>query len=265
MIPGLVSITFRRHKPAEIIAATAAAGLQTIEWGGDVHVPPGQFDLARLIARRTMDAGLTVAAYGSYYRAGAGRPGSDFESVLETALHVCAPVVRVWAGQQGSRNIPAVERAHVVHDLARCADLAARADVIVAMEFHDDTLNDTAESAEAILQEVDSPHLRTYWQPPHGMSTSEAIAGIRKLSPWLAHTHVFHWWPAPSRRLSLREGRERWTAFLRELSIVGAMNSALLEFMPDDRLSQLPAEAASLRALLRDLAALDGPRGQSRP
>lgn len=253
MIPGLVSITFRRHQPAEIVRAAAGAGLQAIEWGGDVHVPPGKPAIAGQVGQWTRDAGLTVAAYGSYYRAGSAAADADFEAVLETALLLQAPVIRVWAGREGSRQIAATDRTRVVQDLARCADRAGQAGVIVAMEFHDDTINDTATAARELLAEINSPHLRTYWQPPHGVATQDAVAGIRMLAPWLAHVHVFQWWPDPKRRLPLHEGRERWTTFLRELRLVSgdATRAALLEFMPGDSLAELPSEAATLRSLLQ--------------
>ncbi len=38
---GLVSVTFRQLSPEEIVRVAREAGLTVIEWGGDVHVPPG--------------------------------------------------------------------------------------------------------------------------------------------------------------------------------------------------------------------------------
>ena len=46
-------------------------------------------------------AGLVVAAYGSYYRVGHDDP-APFESVLDTAVELGAPLVRIWAGRSGS-------------------------------------------------------------------------------------------------------------------------------------------------------------------
>jgi len=66
LIPGLVSVTFRQLTVEEIGELATECGLQAVEWGGDVHVPPGDF----AAARRALDTGLKVAAYGSYYRAG---------------------------------------------------------------------------------------------------------------------------------------------------------------------------------------------------
>ena len=57
---GLVSISFREERPETILREAADAGLSGIEWGGDVHVPPGDLDTARSVARLTAGAGLQV-------------------------------------------------------------------------------------------------------------------------------------------------------------------------------------------------------------
>jgi len=55
---GLVSVTFRKLTPAHIIQLVVDAGLEGVEWGGDVHAPPGDARLAQEIARMTVDAGV---------------------------------------------------------------------------------------------------------------------------------------------------------------------------------------------------------------
>ena len=49
---GLVSVTFRQKSVEEIAALTAEAGLSGVEWGGDVHVPPGDREAARRAAQQ---------------------------------------------------------------------------------------------------------------------------------------------------------------------------------------------------------------------
>ena len=67
---GLVSVTFRKLSPEEIIKLVSQSGLDGIEWGGDIHVPHGDVKKARDIAQITKDEGLIVASYGSYYSLG---------------------------------------------------------------------------------------------------------------------------------------------------------------------------------------------------
>ena len=50
---GLVSITFREKSPEEIVGLVVEAGLDGIEWGGDVHVPHGDLAKAREVRANT--------------------------------------------------------------------------------------------------------------------------------------------------------------------------------------------------------------------
>ena len=109
MRSGLVSITFRKLSPAQIVDLVCRAGLEGIEWGGDVHVPHGEVARAREVGRITSDAGLAVASYGSYYRAGHGE-GAPFETILQTAAELKAPLIRVWAGIKGSADADADDK-----------------------------------------------------------------------------------------------------------------------------------------------------------
>ena len=102
-LPGLVSITFRQLSVTEIIALVTQAGLAAVEWGGDIHAPHGDEAQAQAIARMGADAGLRVAAYGSYYRVGHPETG-PFEAVLASAVALGAPHIRVWPGQPGQRQ-----------------------------------------------------------------------------------------------------------------------------------------------------------------
>ena len=67
--PGLCSVTFRSLTPQAVIDLAAANGIKAIEWGGDVHVPPGDLENARQVAARTAETGLSVSSYGSYISA----------------------------------------------------------------------------------------------------------------------------------------------------------------------------------------------------
>ncbi|MGW2900916.1 hypothetical protein ACWDAO_41745, partial [Streptomyces sp. NPDC001212] len=81
LIPGLVSVTFRTLSAEAVISLAAEAGLGAVEWGGDVHVPAGAFATAERVRERSADAGLEIAAYGSYHRAGQSDP-ADFAVAL---------------------------------------------------------------------------------------------------------------------------------------------------------------------------------------
>jgi hypothetical protein len=63
LTPGLVLISFRTLDPDTIVRIAASAGLEAVEWGGDVHVPPGDGSAARMVARTARGAGVRLQRY----------------------------------------------------------------------------------------------------------------------------------------------------------------------------------------------------------
>lgn len=249
LIPGLVSITYRSLGAADIIRLAADSGLQAIEWGADVHVPPGDLERARRVAKETRTAGLAVSSYGSYYKAGSA-PAS-FADILETALALEAPRIRVWAGTLDADQAEGEARRAVTDDLRRVVDLAARQGVRVAVEFHAGTLTSTAASARTLLQDV--PELESYWQPRAGIGSGEALEDLSVLSQRVVHAHVFHWHPHWERH-PLAVGAACWPIYMKALHDLGRPIHVQLEYVKDDRPEQLSADAATLLGWLADLA-----------
>lgn len=246
--PGLCSVTFRQLDPEALAALAADAGLQVIEWGGDVHVPAGDVARAADVARITADAGLAVASYGSYFRATAGE---EIAPVLDSAEALGADRIRVWAGRIGSALATPAERTATIDALAGAAEQAGRRGISLALEFHARTLADDADQTLRVLDEVGSPHLSTYWQPTVSAPDDVAVAEYRQIADRVAAVHVFSWWPAAERLpLTAREGL--WRAFAAAASAAAVPpRDALLEFVPDDDPAALAGEAAALRAFLR--------------
>jgi len=249
--PGLTSITFRKRSAREVVELARRAGLDGIEWGGDVHAPPGKPALAREAAARTADAGLAVSSYGSYYRA--DRESGDFGPVLETARALGAPIARVWAGRAGSSHARPDYRREVAAALAACVDQAALANLRLGLEYHGNTLTDTRESAHRLLDEVGRAELRLYWQPRNKGSFEADQAELQAALPRLAHLHVFHWIATPEgRRRPLEEGDEAWRARLKLALQAPGDRFALLEFVRDDDPRQFLEDAAALQRLLQE-------------
>jgi 3-dehydroshikimate dehydratase len=236
--PGLCSVTLRALSAEDVVAAAAAAGLTAIEWGADVHVPPGDRGAAERAREAGARAGVAVASYGSYFRA--GDPLAGFAAVLDSARALGAPRVRIWAGRVGSAGASAAERAAVTDGVRAAVALAG--DVEVALELHGGTLTDEPASAVALLEAAEGA--RTYWQPPQGAPDAVALAGLRAVLPWLAAVHVFSWWPRAERH-PLAARADLWR---QALALAGDVD-ALLEFVPGDDPSVLAREAATLREL----------------
>ncbi|PWH06277.1 sugar phosphate isomerase [Brachybacterium endophyticum] len=256
--PGLCSVTFRDLSPQQVVDHAARAGLVGIEWGGDVHVPPGDTKTAEQVRDLTEQAGLAVASYGSYLRFdGEDRAHQvEADSVLAVARALQAPRVRVWAGSAGSRETPAEERERITERIRAFAAQAGRSGIEVGLEFHGNTLTDEVGSTLRLLEETDRDgaepeegRVRTYWQPPQDMPDESALETLRAVLPRTSSIHVFSWWPG-STRLPLAERSELWRRAFDILRAEGSPRDALLEFVPGDDPALLAREAATLRDLL---------------
>ena len=149
-VTGLVSVSFRKLSPREIVELARETNLKAIEWGGDVHVPPGDLARAREVRAMTTDNGLSVLAYGSYVRLGE-EEAATLPRVIETAKALGAPAIRVWAGRRGSAEADDAYRQRVIDQARQFATIAADAGVVVCYEYHVDPLPDTNASAMELL------------------------------------------------------------------------------------------------------------------
>lgn len=252
IFPGLMSVTFRHLEPEDIIRLAEKAGMHGIEWEATVHVPHGEIERAEQVARQTRDAGLRLTSYGSYYKAGCDQKGKhSFESVLETALALQVPSVRVWAGDRGTQEADESWWKKVIEDSRRIAERAAKEGLLIDFEYHGDTLTDRQDSADRLMREIDHSHVRCNWQPPVDQTPAVRLKGLKKISPWLANIHVFQW--DSTNRLPLKEGTADWTQYLQTAARVPGERFAMLEFVKDDDPQQFLEDAEVLKKMLSAL------------
>ncbi|MEX2606795.1 MAG: TIM barrel protein [Kiritimatiellia bacterium] len=254
---GLVSISFRKFSAPELIEEVVKAGQQGLEWGGDVHVPHGNVKVAEQVARWTLDAGLEIAAYGSYYRLGPAEKSPEIEAVLDSAEALGAPTVRVWAGNKSSAEADPQYRQLIIADAKRICDLAAKRSMRVAFEYHGGTLTDDIESAVELLEALPLENLDSLWQPPNGQSEDICEKSLRSILPRVSNVHVFHWGKGGGGdRYLLSEGKERWTRYFEILAEAPKPRWALLEFAKDDLIENYHRDARVLQDLVE--SALQG-------
>lgn len=241
---GIVSVTFRRYSVDEIIASAVRAGLDGIEWGGDIHVPHGDTKRAAYTAAACAEAGLEIFSYGSYYRAGQGQ---DFMPVLHTAAALGAPNIRIWAGAKGSADTQKHERAVIISDIQSCAGLSAAYCITVTFEYHSGTLTDDPDSAVRLIGEVKCPNVLLYWQPDQFKTVEYNSAALNKVLPYLLNVHVFTW--VNKDKYPLSEGYNAWRQYLDIIKSDGKIHGLFLEFSPDDTEETFLRDAETLRKL----------------
>ncbi|NLY19085.1 MAG: sugar phosphate isomerase/epimerase [Clostridiaceae bacterium] len=246
---GLVSVTFRNLSPEEIIELVKKAGLDGIEWGGDIHVPHGKVEIAKDVAKKTREAGLNVASYGSYYSLGCEKEKNlPFEKVLESALALEAPVIRVWAGRVASEKADEAYWDMAIEESGRIADMAMKHGIKIAYEYHPNTLTDTCESAYKLLKEVGHSNVFTYWQRPFELNTEECIESIVKISPWLTNINAYYY--ENRVRMPLSKGLNEWKEFIETFRKIDGDRYVMIEFVVDNSPEQFLEDAKALKEVV---------------
>ena len=241
--PGLVSVTFRKLSPEEIIGLCKKAGISAIEWGSDVHAKDAE--AAKKIAELMTANDMQTVSLGSYYKAGTGQ---DFAPFLEIALALGAPNIRIWAGEKNPEDADASYRASIIRDTQKACDMAAEHNIDISFEYHGNTLTNTQQSALLLLSEVDRKNVYSYWQPLGGTSHEQNLSNVKELCDInkLKNIHAYYW--TGGGRLPLGDGRDVWKQYFDIAD--GHCDSALLEFVINDEPAMFLADAASLKEIL---------------
>lgn len=245
---GLVSVTYRQLSHRAVIDLAADAGLGCIEWGSDVHAPCHDAERLADIAAYSCEHGITCCSYGTYFRLGV-HPLAELDAYIAAARVLDTDVLRIWAGNKGYAKMNGDERRALLDEARRAAAMAEREHVTLCFEWHSDTMTDCLVGALALMEQVNSPALRLYWQPSQYRPLEQNLAEARRVAPYVRNLHVFQWELRPGEliRHALSEGREVWPQYL---ACFDGSQHALLEFVPNDDPALLAREAATLKAFL---------------
>ena len=240
---GLVSISFRRYPPEQIAVAARDAGLSLIEWGGDVHAPANDSAAIARVAALSEKYGVKCSSYGTYFTVGVD-PADDIAGHIAAAKALGTRIVRIWGGRREYADMSGSEREAFADECLRLAETAEQKDVTLCFECHHGTVTASAEGAFWIMNAVGSEHFRMYWQPNQFRSHAQNVRAAEAIAPYTKVVHVFNW--TKDGRFPLAEGAARWREYLR---FFAPDVPRLLEFMPDDDIASLAAEAKALREI----------------
>ena len=240
---GLVSVSFRNHTPENILRKMKEVGLSVIEWGSDVHAPATDKERLYEIARLQKEYGIECSSYGTYFDFGK-HDISELTSYIEAAKILGTRVLRLWCGNKAGRDMTDEERDAFLTLCKRAAKIAKENDVMLCMERHENSFTHYAEDVIFLMNEVNSPNFRMYWQPALALSPEDNVEMARALAPYTENIHVFNY--HDNARHTLFEIIDTWRTYLKEFS---TPRTLLMEFLPDNNLETLEKETEALRKI----------------
>lgn len=244
MRSGIISVTFRPKSPSEIVSLSKKADLDSIIWGGDVHVPHGDLAAAQKAAELCRNAGIDTSVYGSYYKLS----GEGFENVIKTAEELGSDVIRIWAGTKGSTDVSEEDRDKITRQLVKDAALASSHGLGLAFEYHGGTLTDNADSALRLVSEAGLSNVRLHWQPNQYRDFDFNVTALKKVAELVDAVHVFAW--VGDGRYPLSTQEREWRTYFDILRCNSKCSLAALEFVPNETEDELMRDAELLHRML---------------
>jgi sugar phosphate isomerase/epimerase len=241
---GLVSVSFRAHTPKDILEAVRSTGLSCIEWGSDIHAPCHNVGQLMEIAAMQKEYGISCSSYGTYFRLGE-TPIEELEAYIQAAGLLGTNILRLWCGGKSGKNMTEEERRALFEVCQKAAGIAENNRMILCMECHKGTFTEDPDDAVRLMETINSPHFRMYWQPFQWQDPEENIINATKIANYAEHIHVFNW--RGKEKLPLAEATRDWQSYLKLFS---KPRTLLLEFMPNGTLEELALEADALRAII---------------
>lgn len=240
---GLTSVTFRNLEIEEIIELCKKAQLECIEWGADIHIKPNDFETAKCVKEKMKNENLKVNSYGSYFKVGENSI-EEFKAVLETAVVLGAPIIRVWCGNKGSVETTEQEFKIYVEELKKMCRLAKEKNITIACEYHKGTYNDSAHSALKLINEISEINYKTYWQTID--YDEKDLLALKLLKKHIVVAHIFTW-DENYTRFDLSHNADMWKKYISEIK--NEPISLIMEFVKDDSKKQFLKDAKFLKEI----------------
>ena len=137
------------------------------------------------------------------------------------------------------------EKADLLIQCRQAAAMAEEQGVYLCMECHKKTFTENPTDAVWLMESVNSPHFRMYWQPFQWQTVKENMENAKQIAPYAKHIHVFNW--KGTEKLPLADAVEEWRSYLHDFS---TPRTLLLEFMPKGTVEELACEAKALKTII---------------
>ena len=242
---GVVSQTFRDKDIPTVFEYAKEAKLDGIEWSANEnHILIGDSERSALVKRLSEKSGIEIFSLASYCYM------YDFcecVKTLETARELSAPVIRLWAGKQGSAACPTEEYDLIVENTQKMARIAREHSITLAFEYHPNTLTDSADSAIELVKKINCENVGLYWQVRPDITFEENKAAFEKVKPYLLGNIHLSNYDEEKGYMPLEEISSDLRGYFRDR---GVGNNLMIEFVKDASCASLVADANTLRKVI---------------
>ena len=158
---GLCSVTFRKKTVQEIVDIAKKAGVEYIEWGGDIHIKT--LEDAKKAKALCKENNIKISSYGSYFNC-AEYDESKWTEICQITKEMRANSVRIWLGKKDSEKTSEQEYNIILENTKKMCEIAEEFSLLVCPECHDNTFNNNTDAFLKIRRDISKDNFKTYFQ-----------------------------------------------------------------------------------------------------
>ncbi len=158
---GLCSVTFRKKTVQEIVDIAKKAGVEYIEWGGDIHIKT--LEDAKKAKALCKENNIKISSYGSYFNC-AEYDESKWTEICQITKEMRANSVRIWLGKKDSEKTSEQEYKTLLENTKKMCEIAEEYSLLVCPECHDNTFNNNTDAFLKIQRDINKGNFKTYFQ-----------------------------------------------------------------------------------------------------
>lgn len=190
---GVTTVTFRKQPFREVPELLKQSCIDGVEWCACAeHFSVDDRETLDAIKEYCTEQKLDIFSLATYCNL--SQP-EEFAGIVSAAEVIGAKVIRIWAGQKCRKDFSDKEYAQICVRAKEFCDCAKEKNVRIALEFHPNTLTNTAAEAIEFVKDVGSDNLYLYWQINESLSHEENINELKMVLPYLCgniHMHNYH-------------------------------------------------------------------------
>lgn len=249
---GLCTIAFQEKPLEEVINIAADYGFHGIEiWGKPPHIP-ADYDTAyiRNIRDTAHRRGLAISAFGSYVDPMMPLYQKHFEEAFKIAKELGTDLVRIWSGGGPSKSIAPAEKRLILFRLVSMAQWANFRNMKLGLEMHNNNLTDSVTTILEVIEGVNVPSLRTYYQPLARIDADEPHTAAQQLVQHIVNVHAQNF-DEQGKACPIAEGVVDYARIVEILNNAGYAGYLEVEFIHgDDKLEALQRDRDYLASLI---------------
>ena len=249
---GLCTIAFQDKPLEEVIDIAADHGFDGIElWGKPPHLPADYDEnYAKNVKDMAQRKGLEISAFGSYIDPLMHLHQKHFEEAFKIAHDLGTDVVRIWSGGGSSRSIAPSDKRLIHFRLVSITQWANFRNIRLGLEMHNNHLTDSVESILEIIEDVNLPALKTYYQPLARSDADEPHAAAEKLAAHIVNVHAQNF-DEKGKACPIADGVVDYTRIVEILGKAGYDGYLEVEFVHgDNKLEALQRDRDYLASLI---------------